>query len=335
MLDVFRSDAFSVVSLTDAILKRPYKPGRIGSLGLFRERGMTTTVAVVESKNGRLSLIPVSPRGGPASTIGAERRTARSFVVPHLERESTIMADEVQNVRAFGSENAEQAVKDIVSERLTDLRAMHEVTLEFHRVGAIQGKILDADGATPIYNLFDEFGIEQQTHGIDLTDEKADIRGAAVAIQRKSESELGAEPVSGYRAFCGDEFFDAFISHPNVVESLKFQESALLRTDQRSGFEYGGITWENYRGKVPGVGGSVDFFPTDEAFVVPIGTSIFATYFAPADFMETVNTVGLPVYAKIALDAELNRWAKLHSQSNPLAMCTRPRAVIRVTISGS
>jgi hypothetical protein len=31
MLDIFRSDAFSVVSLTDAILKAAHKPGRIGS----------------------------------------------------------------------------------------------------------------------------------------------------------------------------------------------------------------------------------------------------------------------------------------------------------------
>jgi hypothetical protein len=328
LTDVFRSDVFSVVSLTDAILKAPFKPGRIGALGLFRERGITTTTVVIEEKNGRLSLIPTSPRGGPASTIGAEKRTARSFMATHLERESTVLADEVQNVRAFGSDNAQEAVQAIVNERLTDLRAMHEVTLEYHRVGAIKGLILDADGVTPIYNLFTEFGISQQTFELDLSDD-ADVRNQAVAIQRLAEAEFGAEPVTGYRAFCGDDIFDAVIGSTPVKQSLVFQESALLRTDLRAGFQYGGITWENYRGKV----GNVDFFEADEAYVVPIGPSIFSTYFAPADFMETVNTVGLPIYAKIAIDDQLQRWAKVHSQSNPLALCLRPRAVIKVTLA--
>lgn len=327
MLDVFKSDAFSTVSLTDAILKAPHKPGRIGSLGLFRSRGIQNTTAVVEEKDGRLSLIPTSPRGGPASTIGAQKRTARSFVVPHLERESTVMADEVQNVRAFGSENATEAVQALINERLADLRAMHEVTLEHLRVGAIKGQVLDADGVTVLLNLFTEFGVSQQTHDIDIGVES--VRAEAVKIQRLIEAELGAEPISGYRAFCGDTFFDTLIEDATVKEALKYQESRLLRTDLRAGFEFGGIVWENYRGKV----GAVDFFPAAKAYVVPEGTGIFATYFAPADFIETVNTIGLPMYAKVAIDDQLNRWAKVHSQSNPLSLCLRPRAVVEVTQS--
>lgn len=327
MLDVFKSDAFSTVSLTDGIIKAPHKPGRIGTLGLFRSRGIPNTTVVIEEKDGRLELISTSPRGGPATTVGSKKRTARSFVVPHLEKETTVSADEVQNVRAFGSENAADAVQAIINERLQDMRAMHEVTLEHLRVGAIKGQVLDADGSTVLFNLFTEFGVAQQTHDIDLGTES--VRAEAVKIQRLIEAELGAEPVSGYRAFCGDEFFDALIEDASVKEALKYQESRLLRTDLRTGFEFGGIVWENYRGKV----GSVDFFPTAKAYVVPEGTGIFQTYFAPADFIETVNTVGLPVYAKMFNDDQLNRWAKVHTQSNPLALCLRPRAVVEVTKS--
>jgi len=67
---------------------------------------------------------------------------------------------------------------------------------------------------------------------------------------------------------------------------------------------------------------------------VPEGTSIFQTAFAPADFLEAVNTVGLPIYVKQAPDPSgLNRFVRLHSQSNPLALNTRPRAVVKLTIS--
>jgi len=332
-LDIFKNDAFSFTSLTDAILKAPYKPGRIGALGLFRERGITTTTIVIEEKDGRLSLIQTSPRGGPGSTIGAQKRTARSFVVSHLERESKVLADEIQGVRAFGSPNSNDAISAIVNERLTDLRAMHEVTLEHLRAGAIQGLVKDADGST-LHNLFTEFNVAQQTGTVSpnsTTDEGGDLRGEVVALQRLIENELGAEPISGYRAFCGKDFFDTLRADLGVVKTLRFADPQSLLQQQANArsFVYGGVTWEEYRGST----GGTPFFPDAEAYLFPEGSNIFSTYFAPADFQETVNTVGLPIYAKVVVDDELNRYTKLHTQSNPLALCLRPRAVVKVTLA--
>ena len=334
MLDVFKSDAFSLASLTEAIIKAPFKAARIGGLSLFRERGITTTSVVIEEKDGRLSLISPTPRGGPASTIGQQKRTARSFVVPHFERESKIMADEVQNVRAFGSEDAADSVQAIVNERLADLRAMHEVTLEHMRAGAVKGIILDADGGT-IFNLFTEFGVSQQTANINVdatTDQKGVLLNDVTAAQRLIEDELGAEPISGYRAFCGKTFFDGLRGDASFVEVRKFGERNAELLAQPTGvrsFAFGGVVWEEYRGK----NGATPFIPDAEAYLFPEGSNIFATYFAPADYVETVNTIGLPLYAKIAADEQLNRWALVHTQSNPLALCLRPRAVVKLTLA--
>jgi hypothetical protein len=329
MLDVFKSNAFGTVSLTDAFLKKPYQPRRLGALGYFRESGIPNTTAVVEYKNKQLSLITSSPRGGPGTVLGAAKRTAKSFLIPHFEREAKIMADEVQGLRAFGAENDQASVQALVDDRMAELRPMHETTLEYLRMGAIQGIILDGDGATQLFNLFTEFGITQQTLNIVLSSATTDVRGKCVAIARLSESALGGDMVTGYRGFCGDAFFDALVGQATVQTSLQYQESKLLRTDLRSGFEFGGIVWENYRGSV----GGVNFIDTNTAYVVPEGTSIFRTYFAPADFIEAVNTIGLPLYAKLVVDDELQRWVKMHTQSNPLAMCLRPDAVIKITKS--
>lgn len=326
MLDVFKSDAFSMVSMTDAILKAPFQPGRLGALNLFGSRGITTTTVVVEEKDGRLELIADSPRGGPSTTIGAKKRTARSFRVLHLEKESRVLADEVQGIRAFGQETQAETVQQLVAERMIDLRAFHEVTLEHLRIGALKGQILDADGTTVLFNLFTEFGVSQQTHDIDLGTE--DVRTECINIQRLIENELGGEPTTGYHAFCGNTFYDALRNDTGVKESLKYQESAQLRDDART-FKFGGITWENYRGSV----GAVAFVPTAEAYVFPLGTQIFRNYWAPADFVETVNTLGQALYAKVVADERLNRYVDIHTQSNPLALCLRPRAVIKVTQS--
>jgi hypothetical protein len=334
-LDVFKADAFSLASLTEAILKVPHQPGRIGQLGLFRERGITTTTVQVEEKDGQLSLIATSPRGGVPDALGAAKRKVRSFVVPHLAREARIQADEVQNVRAFGTENEVQTVQSLVNERLMELRAMHEVTLEHHRIGALKGQILDADGTTSLFNLFTEFGVSQQTQDFNFGTD--DVRSICVAAQRLSEDELKGTVATAYRGLCSAQWFDALVGDTTVKEAFRYQQGQVLGQDLRAvGFTFGGVIWEEYRGKVTKADGSgtVSFIGDNLAYLVPVtAPSIFVTHFAPADFMETVNTLGLPLYAKIAPDEKFNRYADLHTQSNPLALCTRPRAVIKLTMS--
>ena len=56
----------------------------------------------------------------------------------------------------------------------------------------------------------------------------------------------------------------------------------------------------------------------------------FITRYAPADYMETVNTIGLPLYAKQEL-MRMNKGVELEAQSNPLNLRTKPRAVIKLT----
>jgi hypothetical protein len=333
-LDVFSGDAFSLRSLTAAILKAPYKPGRLGEMGHFSESGITTTTAQVEEQDGQLSLIPTSPRGGPSDTLGTSARRMRAFSVPHLQRESTIVADEVQGVRAFGSESDTQTVQGLVDQRLATLRQMHEVTLEHLRIGALKGLIKDADGSTTIYNLFTEFGVSQQTQDFNFTTTTLDVRDVCVAVLRAMEDELGGSTYSGAHAFCSPGWFDALIGHKAVKDSFKYQEGQVLRSDLRRGFTFGGITFEEYRGSV----GGIDFIEANVAYCFPEGAQtvkgpLFQTWFAPADFEETVNTLGLPIYAKQARDQEFQRWVKLHSQSNPLPICLRPRSVIKLTKS--
>jgi hypothetical protein len=67
-----------------------------------------------------------------------------------------------------------------------------------------------------------------------------------------------------------------------------------------------------------------------KAYFFPVGVpGLFRQYNAPADFVETANTIGLPRYAKQAVDQQFARWVMLHVQSNPLPICTRPRVLIK------
>lgn len=328
-MDIFNDDAFSLSSLTAAINGMDFKPGRLGQLGLFQESGISTTTAVVESVNGILRLLPSSERGAPATQAVGEKRQMRSFVIPHIPHDSTVLAAEVQNVRQFGSEDAMQGVQAVLNQRLAQMNGNHEVTLEFLRMGALKGEILDGDGSTVLYNLFDEFGVTQQNHDFKFSSTTTDVRAQAVKVRRKVDGAMGASPYSGLRAFCGADFYDGMVNHKSTKEAYqRWMDGEALRNDPKSGFRFADISWEEYRGNVSGQ----DFIASNEAYLYPEGTDIFKTWFAPADFVETVNTIGLPRYAKQKV-MDFEKGVIVHTQSNPLPINLKPRAVIKLTMS--
>jgi hypothetical protein len=72
------------------------------------------------------------------------------------------------------------------------------------------------------------------------------------------------------------------------------------------------------------------FIAANDGHVFPMGTmSTFETVFAPADFVETANTMGIELYAKQEA-RKFGRGIDLHTQSNPLPICYRPALLVRV-----
>jgi hypothetical protein len=67
--------------------------------------------------------------------------------------------------------------------------------------------------------------------------------------------------------------------------------------------------------------------------VVPEGTSIFRTYFAPADFMEAVNTIGLPLYAKMVSTTSCSAGSRFTRRATRWRCACARDAVIKVTKS--
>lgn len=324
-LDIFRQDAFSVQELTAAINMMPRVPSRLAELGLFESSGVTTTRVWIEEKEGDLELIQTSPRGAPPSQYLPDRRKAREFTIPHVTLESTLYADSIQNVRQFGSETELETVQSAVADRMRPMQQRHEATLEHMKIGALKGQILDADG-TPIHDLFDEFGVAQIEQNFEFSSASTKVRNVCVSVARQIEDVLGMTPHTGLRGFCGRDFFDALVSHPDVERAYeRYEAGAALRDDLRGGFQFGRIQFEEYSGSV----GGKPYIAPDECYVVPEGTGLFVTKFAPADFFDSANTVGLPMYARSETDEQLQRWVRIHTQSNPLPLNLRPRCVVK------
>lgn len=328
LLDVFNDEAFQMTKLTKAINLIPYRPTRIQSLGWFSQEGIDTTSVMIEMQTDVLTLVPAGARGAPMPVKNLPRRNVRPFNVVHLPQRVALYADEVQNLRAFGQQTEVELGTARIGKKLAIARRDLDLTIEFQRIGAVKGQVLDADGATVLLNLFTEFGVSQQTHDMVLDSDSTKVAVKCNEVLRKIEDKLGGQMMSGARALCSQEFFDALIGHPAVVETYKYQQGAVLREDRRRGFEFGGIFWEEYRGQV----GATRFIPANKAYVVPESVpDLFVTYYAPAPYMDTVNTEGLPFYAKQER-MDFDKGLDIETQSNPLHLNTRPDAVVEVSI---
>jgi len=330
-LGIFEDDKFSLQALTAAINEAPPLPSRLASLGLFAEEGLTTTSLAVEKDVDTLTLVPNQSRTtDPTDQTGGSTRSLVMFPTTHLPTQATITPDEVQNLRAFGAASELDTMVSFVQKRLAKMRRRLDATIEYQRVGAVKGTIIDADGATVISNLFTQFALQQQTHEFKLSHDATDVRAETLAAVDKMETALGNEPYSGFRVLCGKTFFRTMIAHAKVQKAYELWESgAFLRSDPRKGFEFAGGTWEEWRGGI----GSTAFIDDGEAYLIPEGVEdMFLTRFAPANYNETANTIGLPHYAKQE-PKPLNKGVVLEAQSNPISICTRPRAVIKLVLS--
>lgn len=325
-LDIFKDDAFSLSQLTAALQNVPYAPGRIEQMGLFNVQGITTRAVTIEQYDNVLALVPISQRGAPAAQSEHGKRSIRSFSVPHIKKEDAIIADEILGVRAFGSEGEVETIARVVAQRLEPMRRNIEYTIESHRLAAIKGTYFDAAGNS--VSLFDEFGVEAQTLSFDLGNTATPIRGKVMTLLEMVEDALGGLSFSGVRLLCGKNFWSTLIEHKGVKESyLNTVQAASLRGDPRMEFEFGGVIFERYRGTTAVKVGDSD------AYAIPEGVpDLFITRYAPADYVETVGSLGQSLYSK-QWEMEAGRGIKIEAQSNPLNICTRPRAVVKLTVA--
>ncbi|MGJ8518449.1 major capsid protein [Carnimonas bestiolae] len=333
MDDLLNSELFTVTSLTKAINEANYQPRRLGELGLFEEDGISTTSFRIEKDGDTLQLVESRERGASGQVITPTKREVLTFGTVHLPTRATIKADEVQGVRAFGSATNLASIEALRNKRLSKAAQNLEVTHEHLRMGAIKGKVVDADGKTIIADLFKAFGITQNQVVFDFgknTGSKDEpgtyVQERCLDVMELIEKAMGDGVFSGARAFVGENFWRKLVFHPSVAETYRYQLAERLQGDARQQLDFGGIIWERYRG---GVGGQ-PFIGADEAYVEPMGTlDKLLSYYAPADYMDTVNTIGLPFYSS-AEPLPHNKGIDLEAQSNPFHLNAKPAATIKL-----
>ena len=334
LADLFNNPAFSTAEMTEAINIIPVQYGDINQLGIFKEKGVTTSSILIERKNNILNVLSSVERESPGTPNQTGKRDIVSLSIPSFILNDSIKATDVQNIRKFGTADEMEAVQDVVNDKLAVMKAKHEITLEYMRAGALQGIIKDGEGNV-LVNLFNAFGVTQNTQAFKTSDEKTDIGTLLHNVKRTIQKNLKGEVMNGVLCLCSGKFFDELTTHPSVKEAYAaYQGASPLREDMRYDFEFQGIKFREYEGFASNAkGDTLRFIPDGEAVFIPMGTlNTFETVFAPGDYIEAANTIGQPYYAKQDIQ-KFERGIDVQTQSHPLPICKRPELLIKATLS--
>lgn len=336
-MDIFNNAAFDLVNMTGGIQKLPTVPSFLGGLGIFDEEGVDSNIVSIEQVGQTLQIIPTSDRGTAPLMGTTDRRQLRNFNIPRVAKGDQIFAAEVQGVRAFGTESELETVVQKVAQKQAKLNREVQMTLEFHRLAAVQGILLDGKGGT-LYNYFTEFGISQPAE-IDFDLDNANpaegaLKNVIQAARRAVIRSLGASAVPGQVRFlwlCGDTFYDQLTSHREVRDTYKNWEAAsALRGAVGRAFDtftYGEMEFVNYQGSDDN--STVAISATQAKLVVLGVPGLYQRYNGPGETMETVNTIGLPLYSMLVRDNQRNMWVQPEVYAYPLHIITRPEIALR------
>jgi hypothetical protein len=329
--------AFSLLEMTEAINRLPYNIYSLtGDLNIFgAEMSVRTRLIEIEERGGTLNLLPSVPPGAPPTLNHSAKRKVKAFSIPRIPLDDVVLPDDVAGLRGFDTVDQFESVAGKVTEKLVEMKAKMDITREWLRMGALKGILYDGDGSTVLYNFFTEFGISPYVVSFTFSSTTFDVLGTITNVKRHMEDFLHGDFMTGVYCLASPGFYDALVSHPQVRDAYKFyQTNQALSGDYRNGFKHGDVTFREYRGNATDLTGTTRKFIADgEAHFFPLGTrTTFRGYNAPANFNETVNTPGLPYYAKMEA-RKFNEGMDLRTESNPFYICIRPELLVRATIA--
>jgi Phage major capsid protein E len=328
--DIFSQNAWGAIEVQEEIVERvDFKPQLLGSLNLFSPIYSRSRTIGIADTNGVLTLIPTSANGSPPEELIPKGAKMRTMEAVRLAKGSTIYAIELAGVLALPFEDQTVEVVDEVTSRTVAIKDDLELTWEHMRFGAVQGKVLDADGTTVLVDWYDFWDIAEPAEidfelDADATDVRKKCRDVKRAMQKAAKGAW--TPSTKVGALVGDTFFDMLVNHKQIKETKVGTEKAptLENIEGYSAIEIEGIVFINYQGTDDGTTIAI---ASDKARFFPIGArGAFQVGWAPAsEFKPYLNKRGQEFYGMVLEDKSgRDEWDRLELYSYPLFICTRP-----------
>ncbi|WP_427145190.1 major capsid protein [Rhizobium pisi] len=328
LADVYNTDTFNQRVMMDYITTKPYNPQMFSKWLPWNSQGELSHLAMIEFREGSLSLIPEAERGAPGYRPDDYVRSEIPVKIPHFPMQKTLLAESVRGTRAFGSELMEvfEDERNTILQSFTDY---FSVNWENSRAGAITGKLYKANGVDISKNWFDIFDVQQTTHEIDFDDANADMIEEITDAKEKAEDELGDLVADGFLLVAGRNFQKKFKGHVSFKKAFdRFDFGSVFRQDGRAGVvitnDVNMVTYT--RGKVNGF----YFIDPNEAYLCPLADGMYQTRFAPGLGMSTLGAKGLPENIATKL-LDFDEGIEFKGDTNVISYVQRPKAIVKLT----
>lgn len=330
------ANGFEVQDWTEEINVIPNQWGTIGQLGLFQEESVAEHVVVFEEIRKDGALIVDRVRGDRAQVGKDASRKLHTFAVPHFPYDDAISPQDIQGKRAYGSASAVETLEAVRTRKMERIRQNHAWTLEFARAQAITAGTVYAPSGTVVQDWNAEFGVTRTTvdfvlgtAGTEIT-EKIDLAIKQILLNANGET------MTGTVVLTSPEFFTKLIKHPAVKTAYQYYTSTQEPLRNRLGgamtmhreFTFGGTRFVEMLDTLAGQ----RLIPAGKAYMLPLGTSAFKTYFSPANRFGLVNTLGEQVYMFESNDQKGTK-IEIESESNHVSALLRPDLVVELNSS--
>lgn len=340
VLDLLKAPEFAARRLTETINIPPYRTGRLAQLGIFQDEPIATTYVRLLIQGGTITVIPARQRGAPANKNMREGEAVTLIQVPHFPLGDAIGPSDIQNLTDIETLQL-LTLASVLNGKLSAMNSKHQQTWNHLDWGALAGIVVDAEGKQ-LANLWDTFGITQTSMSFALGNTATDIASKNGAVKSLIRKVLNGLPSTGVRVFAGANWYDAYVGHQFVREALKYYPGATpnpARDDIQDTFDFRGLTVEKIDETFPhrladGTFESLPAINANEAVAIPLGSGIFKRYIAPPDTVQDANNVPQPG-EKIFVSTEPLPHGKgedIWTESNILPICTRPDAMIKLTM---
>lgn len=336
---------FNNATIAQAVNVLPNTYGLMRDLGFAPVRGVADNLVRVDFYDEGVVVLPSVARGAPATE--AKRGTDQAFFIelPSFPHKDTLTPDDVQSlVRIINGQLRTESVAEALERLiLRPIRRKHDLTLEWLRLGALQGKITDGAGVT-LHDLYDKFGKTRTEIDFVLGTETTNVEDKCAQLYETMAENLKGETMTHPRVIVSKEFFSKFVAHKQVRESfLNWQAATALSTPDRQVrgnqhgrvFSFGNIEWIEYLGSAPlATGSSARMVAAGKGHAYPVGTSAEAhvTYAGPPYDIRQVNQPGGEIHVSMK-ELDHGEGIEVKTEACPLPIFARIEALIGVTTS--
>ncbi len=324
------AEEFTARQLTLAINKMKPAPTKVLDTVFGRKKRQLTGTFKWDIKESSGHLLSNISTAAPATVRGGIGRKTVTCNAPRFAEKEFISADDLKDMRAFGSAMATELLKERIGEEQADMRTSIDLTREFMAVKALSGQVVDKNGTVLVdYNL-------PAAHKPTLTGTAKWTDAASEPIKNlrawKKMISQHAGPVSGFAAFCGSGAMDALINNDNARELLQYSAGRQIAEEGRIA-RLAKVNIDEYDGTYTDDNGTMhDLIPENVFALVGLGPQIAAELFAPVIDLKAPAGVGKGkpadmFFSKMWEDEDPSgKWIK--AEARPLPVMFQPLAVI-------